>query len=337
MAFIDEASITVIAGKGGDGGLSFRREKFIPKGGPDGGDGGDGGDVILYATDSLNTLVNYRHTKTLRASSGRNGGKRNRSGARGNDLLVPVPLGTIVCDNNTRETLGDLTKIDQRLTVAKGGEHGVGNARFKTSTNRTPYQTTRGAQGEKRSLTLELQILADVGLLGLPNAGKSTLICTTTAAKPKIAPYPFTTQHPHLGIVCGEREFVIADIPGIIAGAAQGVGLGHRFLRHISRTKLLWHLVDISAQSEYPSNKAIQIVHHELAEYDKSLAERERWLVLNKADLCEDVEEIQKSIRAFHDISAPIFTISALSGAGTELLIRETQQWLHHNEKKWGQ
>ncbi|MGD8324089.1 MAG: GTPase ObgE [Gammaproteobacteria bacterium] len=292
MKFVDEADVRVEAGAGGDGCLSFRREKYIPRGGPDGGDGGHGGNVWLVARDGLNTLADFRIHRRFRAERGRGGAGRDRTGASGADLRIDVPVGTEVLDLDTHEKLGDLTQAGQALLVARGGAGGRGNARFKSSTNRAPRRTTPGQPGEARHLGLALKLLADVGLLGLPNAGKSTLTRAMSAARTRVAAYPFTTLHPHLGVVRidTERSFVIADIPGLIAGAAAGAGLGTQFLRHLERTRLLLHIVDVAEleaagpQAENP----LAVVETELRAWSDALAEQPRWLVLNKIDTVEE-------------------------------------------------
>jgi GTP-binding protein len=288
MKFIDEADIRVEAGSGGDGSVSFRREKFVPRGGPDGGDGGDGGSVYLVAREGVNTLVDFRVRRRFRAESGRGGSGQNMTGASGSDLLIEVPKGTEIGDLDTGEALGDLTHDGQRLLVAKGGQGGRGNTRFKTSVNRAPRQFDRGGAGESRHLQLALKLLADVGLLGAPNAGKSTLTRALSAARPKVADYPFTTLHPQLGVVSvgTERSFVIADIPGLIEGASAGAGLGIRFLKHLERTRLLLHVLDACA--ELSGGDPVELhraVEGEVGLYSEALATRPRWLVLNKLDL----------------------------------------------------
>ena len=326
MKFVDEVVIRMEAGDGGNGCVSFRREKYIPFGGPDGGDGGDGGSVYLRADPDLNTLVDYRFTRQFRAERGQNGMGANCTGRNGADLILKVPLGTVVSDADTEEVIGDLVEAGQTLLVAKGGVHGLGNTRYKSSTNRAPRQSKPGGPGETRNLRLELRLIADVGLLGMPNAGKSTLIRTVSAARPKVADYPFTTLHPNLGVVRAGplRSFVMADIPGLIEGAAQGAGLGIQFLRHLGRTRLLLHLVDISPYSDSgdPVRDA-QVIVAELAQYDPALAQRERWLVLNKVDLIPP-EQREQRVRAVLEAlqwQGPVFRISALSGEGTEPLI----------------
>lgn len=326
MKFVDEATIHVEAGSGGNGCMSFRREKFIPFGGPDGGDGGDGGSVYLIADEGINTLVDFRTKRRFRAESGRGGSGGNCTGKAGEDCHVRVPVGTEVIDVQTQELIGDLTAPGQTMLVARGGAHGLGNARFKSSTNRAPRKTTKGKPGEERELHLELKVLADVGLLGLPNAGKSTLIRAVSAARPKVADYPFTTLHPNLGVVrAGEhRSFVIADIPGVIEGAAEGAGLGLQFLKHLSRTRLLLHLVDICPPGDVsdPVND-VRIIEQELAKFSPELAQRERWLVLNKVDLLPQAEREQRcaDIVARLGWTGPVFRVSALNHDGTQELI----------------
>jgi len=331
MKFVDEAIIEVIAGKGGDGCLSFRREKFIPYGGPDGGDGGDGGSVYLVADQGLNTLVDFRYQRRFNAKNGQPGMGKQRTGKSGEDLYIKVPIGTVAIDIETDEAIGDLTTHEQTLLVAKGGHHGLGNIHFKSSTNRAPRRTTQGTLGESRQLRLELQVLADVGLLGLPNAGKSTFIRSVSAARPKVADYPFTTLHPNLGVVSlgFDQQFVIADIPGLIEGAAQGAGLGIRFLKHLSRTRLLLHLVDVLPLEGDPVQDAVTIVR-ELEQYSATLADRERWLVLNKLDLVPDAEHAAhcQAIVDALNWQGPVFTISAISGQGTEALCQQVMQYL---------
>ncbi len=291
MKLVDEAEITVIAGNGGNGCVGFRREKFIPLGGPDGGDGGNGGSVWLRADENLNTLVDFRHERIFKAQRGENGMGRQAYGKGGEDLTITVPVGTVVINVDTDEVIGDLTQHGDRLLVAKGGKGGLGNMHFKSSTNRAPRQALPGEEGEERLLKLELKLLADVGLLGFPNAGKSTLIRAVSAATPKVADYPFTTLYPNLGVVKVEnyRSFVIADIPGLIEGAADGAGLGAQFLRHLQRTRLLLHLVDISPMEGGVEGispiEQVRAIERELGRHDPELLEKPRWLVLNKADL----------------------------------------------------
>ncbi|WP_314407642.1 Obg family GTPase CgtA [Pseudomonas kuykendallii] len=332
MKFVDEVSIVVKAGDGGNGLMSFRREKFIEKGGPNGGDGGDGGSIYMEADENLNTLVDYRYTRRFDAQRGENGGSKDCTGHKGDDLVLPVPVGTTVIDANTQEIIGDLTKPGQRLLVAQGGWHGLGNTRFKSSTNRAPRQTSPGKPGEMRDLKLELKVLADVGLLGLPNAGKSTFIRSVSAAKPKVADYPFTTLVPNLGVVSVGRykSFVIADIPGLIEGAAEGAGLGIRFLKHLARTRLLLHLVDMAPLDESDPAEAAAVIIHELEKFSPSLAERDRWLVLNKADqvLEEEREARVKAVVERLDWKGPVYVISALEREGTEALSQDIMRYL---------
>ncbi|MBB72149.1 MAG: GTPase ObgE [Legionellales bacterium] len=316
MKFVDEAKITVQGGKGGDGCLSFRREKYVAKGGPDGGDGGHGGSVYLEGDEALNTLIDFRYQRRFQAKNGQPGAGRERSGKGADDLIVKVPLGTTVFDSNTDELIGDVVEHGQRLCVAKGGIKGIGNTRFKSSINRAPRQTTKGTLGEVRDLHLELKVLADVGLLGMPNAGKSTLISAVSQARPKIADYPFTTLHPNLGVVRvgSHRSFVIADIPGLIEGAAEGAGLGIRFLKHLARTRVLLHVIDIAPIDGSSPIETAEIIYNELKRYSDELANTERWLVLNKIDLM-DTEEINTRKQAIVDglgWQGPVYTISAL-------------------------
>ena len=322
MKFVDEATILVVAGDGGNGCVSFRREKYIPKGGPDGGDGGDGGDVWLEADENLNTLIDYRFEKSFRAERGQNGQSRDCTGKRGKDVTVKVPVGTRVIDQGTGETMGDMTKHGQRLMVAKGGWHGLGNTRFKSSVNRTPRQKTMGTPGDKRDLQLELMLLADVGMLGMPNAGKSTFIRAVSAAKPKVADYPFTTLVPSLGVVRmdNEKSFVVADIPGLIEGAAEGAGLGIRFLKHLERCRVLIHLVDICpVDGSDPAENAVTIVR-ELEKYSPELAGKPRWLVFNKMDLIleEEAQEVMDRVKAALNHEGPVYAITAISKEGTK-------------------
>ncbi len=327
MKFVDESTITVKAGKGGDGCLSFRREKFIPFGGPDGGDGGDGGSVYLQASAHVNTLIDFRYQRNYEAPNGRPGEGAQRRGKSGEDLYIPVPIGTMVYDIETEELLGDLTTPDQTMLVARGGFHGLGNLRYKSSVNRAPRQTKKGTPGESRELKLELKVLADVGLLGMPNAGKSTLINKISNAKPKMADYPFTTLHPNLGVVrVGElQSFVIADIPGLIEGASEGAGLGIRFLKHLSRCHLLLHMVDIAPIDGKDLVNTITTIYGELKKYSPELAEKKRWLVFNKSDLLlkEDQQEIVKQVVQSLGWENPVYIISAVSGEGCEALCRD--------------
>lgn len=333
MKFVDEATIRVEAGSGGPGCMGFRREKFIPFGGPDGGDGGDGGSVYLQGDEGLNTLVDFRYQRQFRAENGQPGMGDQKTGRSGEDFSIRVPLGTRVFDADTGELIGDVTAAGQRLLVAGGGAHGLGNLRFKTSTNRAPRKTTPGKPGEARNLRLELQLLADVGLLGLPNAGKSTLIRALSAARPKVADYPFTTLYPGLGVVRTgpDQSFVIADIPGIIEGAAEGAGLGIRFLKHLSRTRLLLHLVDLAPADPGADPAAdIATVVRELEKYSAELGQRERWLVLNKIDLLAEEEQRRRRDDILHrsEWRGPVFAISAASGAGCRELASAVQSRL---------
>ena len=324
MKFVDEATIKVFAGNGGSGCLSFRREKFIPKGGPDGGDGGDGGSIFLEAKTELNTLIDFRYTRSFKAENGSQGSGSDCTGSKGDDLYISVPVGTIVTVTETGEIIGDLTFPEQKLLVAKGGFHGLGNTRFKSSRNRTPRQTTPGKEGESREIKLELSLLADVGLLGLPNSGKSTLVQTVSAARPKVADYPFTTMVPNLGVVRldSERSFVIADIPGVIKGASDGAGLGMRFLKHLTRTKLILHLVDISPLDGSSPKHAVEEIERELEKFSPTLATEHRWLIVNKADLLsnDEHERVLKELIADLQWKGKFFLISGATGLGMELL-----------------
>ncbi len=323
MKFVDEVHIRAEAGDGGNGCVSFRREKYIPRGGPDGGDGGDGGCVYLYADNNLNTLVDFRYRRRHRAEHGKSGAGRKMTGRKGADLLIPVPVGTRVLDEETGELVGELLEAGDRLLVAQGGFHGIGNSRFRSSINRAPRQSKPGSPGEQRDLHLELILLADVGLLGFPNAGKSSLIRKVSSARPKVADYPFTTLHPNLGVVrLGyQRSFVIADIPGVIEGAADGAGLGIRFLKHLARTRLLLHLVDVA-----PVDEAVDLVdqvrkiERELERHGGQLMEKERWLVLNKRDLLEPAELERRRIRLLGELSwtGPVYEVSAVTGEGVD-------------------
>ncbi|MFA5626947.1 MAG: GTPase ObgE [Thiohalomonadaceae bacterium] len=336
MKFVDEARIRVEAGKGGNGCVSFRRERFIPFGGPDGGDGGDGGSVLLQATSALNTLADFRYERSFKAKNGEQGSGRNKTGPSAADLVIEVPVGTEVYDEDTGELLGDLASDGQQLKVAQGGFHGLGNVRYKSSINRAPRQSKPGTPGELRNLRLELKVLADVGLLGLPNAGKSTLIRAVSAARPRVADYPFTTLYPNLGVVRIEnhRSFVMADIPGLIEGAAEGAGLGIQFLRHLARTNLLLHLVDVLPPDDADPVAAVKIIEQELEKFSPELAARERWLVINKLDLipaelrdeyCEDI------VQRLH-WSGPVFRIAAIAGEGTRELSYRIMTYL---EEEW--
>ena len=324
MKFVDEATIEVTAGKGGNGCVSFRREKFVPKGGPDGGDGGDGGSVLLEGDDALNTMIDYRYTRRFRADNGEAGRGRNCSGKSGADLILPVPLGTTVLDEDSGEVLGDIREAGERLLVAQGGFHGLGNTRYKSSVNRAPRQSSPGTEGESRKLKLELKVLADVGLLGLPNAGKSTLIRAVSAATPKVADYPFTTLIPSLGVVKvdAHRSFVVADIPGLIEGASEGAGLGIRFLKHLTRNRVLLHLVDVAPIDGSDPAEAACAVIRELERFSPTLAARPRWLVLNKIDLLDEAEiaACRERVVAALGWEGPVYEISAVSGQHTNTL-----------------
>ncbi|HEY9050524.1 MAG TPA: Obg family GTPase CgtA [Gammaproteobacteria bacterium] len=337
MRFVDEAPIKVIAGDGGNGIVHFRREKYIPKGGPDGGDGGDGGSVFLVGNHDLNTLADFRTVRTYQAERGENGRGQEKTGKKGQDLFVPVPVGTLVYDMDTEELIGDVTEDEQVLLVAKGGFHGLGNTRFKSSVNRTPMQSTQGTPGERRDLRLELKVLADVGLLGLPNAGKSTLIRAVSSAKPKVADYPFTTLYPNLGVVRVDplRSFVIADIPGLIEGAAEGAGLGIQFLKHLSRTRILLHVIDIAPFDESDPVQDAQKILHELEKFNPAMLEEPRWLVLNKTDLLpkEDAETRCRDIVERLDWKGPVYEISAISGNGTKELTFDIMNYLEENDE----
>ncbi len=317
----------MIAGDGGNGCMSFRREKYIPRGGPDGGDGGNGGSVYLRATDDLNTLIDFRHKRTFTAQRGKNGQGRDCTGAGGDDCIVDVPQGTVAIDRMTGEAVADLREDGQIALVAQGGFHGLGNTRFKSSTNRAPRRTSEGTPGARLELQLEMRLLADVGLLGLPNAGKSTLITSVSSARPKIADYPFTTLHPNLGVVSIEshRSFVMADIPGLIEGASSGQGLGVHFLKHLSRTRLLLHVIDLLPIDESDPVATAKGLLEELKLHSSTLYEKERWLVLNKTDLMfeDEMEERCQTIIDGLGWTGPIYKVSALSGAGTKPLVRD--------------
>lgn len=342
MKFIDEATIEVHAGKGGNGVAAFRREKFIPKGGPSGGDGGRGGSIWAVADRNINTLIDYRYARIHKARNGEQGQGSDRYGAGAEDIVLRMPVGTLIHDAETDELIADLRQDGERLLLAKGGDGGMGNLHFKSSTNRAPRQSTPGWPGESRKLRLELKVLADVGLLGMPNAGKSTLVAAVSNARPKIADYPFTTLNPQLGVVrTGEaRSFVIADIPGLIEGAAEGAGLGHQFLRHIQRTRLLLHLVDFAPlahpdiDSEPKLGKAlateVKTIAKELSAFDPGLMDKERWLILNKADLLPaEVREARwKAMNKHLRWTGPVYTLSALTREGLDPLVYAIQDWL---------
>lgn len=351
MKFIDEAKIDVVAGKGGNGAVSFRREKFVPRGGPDGGDGGKGGSVFALADENINTLVEYRFVKRYQAKNGEKGHGSDRYGAGADDIELHMPVGTLIRDIDTDEIVADLTHHGQRVCLARGGKGGLGNIHFKSSVNRAPKQATPGEEGEARRLQLELKVLADVGLLGMPNAGKSTLIRSVSAARPKVADYPFTTLHPNLGVVRMDENhsFVMADIPGLIEGAAEGAGLGHRFLKHLSRTGLLLHIVDLAPFDEgvNPADEALAIIE-ELRKFDEELYDKPRWLVLNKLDMLDEEEANQRTEdflrqigwdysepddRFEFDMNTPrLFKISALTHQGTQELVQQINAYL--TEKK---
>ncbi|MDV2856280.1 MULTISPECIES: Obg family GTPase CgtA [Oceanimonas] len=337
MKFVDEAEIRIEAGDGGNGCVSFRREKYIPKGGPDGGDGGDGGDVYMLADENLNTLIDYHFERFHRAERGENGRGGNCTGKRGKDLVLTVPVGTRAKDEMTGEILGDLTRHGQKLLVAKGGFHGLGNTRFKSSVNRAPRQKTNGTPGEIRNVLLELLLLADVGLLGLPNAGKSTFIRSVSAAKPKVADYPFTTLVPNLGVVrCdGQKSFVVADIPGLIEGAADGAGLGIRFLKHLERCRILLHIIDVlPVDGSDPADNA-DIIVNELNQYSEELAAKPRWLVFNKLDLVDDeqAEEVIARVTELLDWQGPVHRMSAISKSGTRELTQALMAFLDEHPR----
>ncbi len=340
MKFVDEAIIKVKAGDGGNGIVSFRREKYIPKGGPDGGDGGDGGSVYLEADRGLNTLVDFRTSRHFEAERGENGRGRNQTGRSGEDLVIPVPVGTEVYDEETGELIGDLTEPGQRLKVAQGGFHGLGNTRFKSSVNRAPRQCTQGTPGEARTLRLELKLLADVGLLGLPNAGKSTFISAVSSARPKVADYPFTTLHPNLGVVRVDptRSFVVADIPGVIEGAAEGAGLGIQFLKHLSRTRLLLHLVDIAPADGSDPAEAVRTIERELARFSPELAERPRWLVCNKIDLLPEAEREARCQALVQTLgwTGPWYAVSAAQRIGLQPLVYDIMNFLEQADAESG-
>lgn len=338
MKFVDEATILAVAGDGGNGCVSFRREKYIPRGGPDGGDGGDGGDVYMQADENLNTLIDYRFEKSFRAERGQNGQSRDCTGKRGKDIIIKVPVGTRVIDQGTGETLGDMTHHQQQLMVAKGGWHGLGNTRFKSSVNRTPRQKTMGTPGEKRDLQLELMLLADVGMLGLPNAGKSTFIRAVSAAKPKVADYPFTTLVPSLGVVRMDHEqsFVVADIPGLIEGASDGAGLGIRFLKHLERCRVLLHTIDLAPIDESDPVENARVILAELEKYSDKLFQKPRWLVFNKVDLLdsEEAEARAKAIAEALGWTDKYYLISAANRVGVNALCWDIMSFMNANPKE---
>ncbi|MDJ0657015.1 MAG: GTPase ObgE [Xanthomonadales bacterium] len=348
MKFVDEVSIEVTAGNGGNGCVSFRREKFVPRGGPDGGDGGRGGSIYLLGDERLNTLVDFRHHRFFKAQRGQDGMGRQRTGRSGEDLVIPVPVGTLVTNVATGELIGDITEDGERLLVSRGGEGGRGNINYKSSTNRAPRQSTNGTEGEHRELHLELKLLADVGLLGFPNAGKSTLIRAVSAATPKVADYPFTTLYPNLGVVQIEahRSFVMADVPGLIEGAADGAGLGIQFLKHIQRTRLLLQLVDMAPIDGSDPAEQFRRIEAELEKFDEKLLQKDRWLVLTKSDLLppEDAAEKARSIVTELDWPGPWFLVSSVGRSGldeltTRIMTHLEELWrdAKEAEKEWGE
>ncbi|MGB1236583.1 MAG: Obg family GTPase CgtA [Pseudomonadales bacterium] len=332
MKFVDEATIVVEAGKGGNGCMSFRREKYIPKGGPDGGDGGDGGSIFVEADAGLNTLIDYRYKRIYKGKTGQDGQGRNCTGAKGDDIVLKLPVGTTVVDVDTDEVLADLVEVGQIEKIAQGGFHGLGNTRYKSSVNRAPRQTSDGSMGEYRNVKLELKVLADVGLLGLPNAGKSTFVRSVSAATPKVANYPFTTLVPSLGVVRTEanRSFVVADIPGIIEGAAEGAGLGIQFLKHLARNRVLLHVVDMAPWDEQTAAEAAVVAVNELEKFSPTLADQPRWLVLNKVDMVPPEELDQRCQDVVDALSwqGPVYRISALQKQGVKVLTGALQDFL---------
>lgn len=338
MKFVDEVVIEVLSGKGGNGSASFRREKFIPFGGPNGGDGGRGGSVYAVADINMNTLVDYRYAKKHAAKNGENGRGSDQYGKAGEDLILTMPVGTIVTDIDTGELIADLSVDGEKVLLAEGGQGGLGNLHFKSSTNRAPKQTTPGGESVQRNLRLELKVLADVGLLGMPNVGKSTLITAVSNARPKIADYPFTTMYPNLGVVriSDGQSLVVADIPGLIAGAAEGLGLGHQFLRHLQRTRLLLHVVDMAPFDETDPVQQIEEILEELRKYDENLYEKPRWLVLNKLDMVpEDEREVRVAdLLTRVGYKEKVYTISALTHDGCKELMRDAYQFISTQQKK---
>lgn len=339
MRFVDEAIIEVQGGRGGNGSASFRREKFIPKGGPDGGDGGRGGNVYAVADRNINTLVDFRFARLHKARNGEHGRGSAQYGAYGEDITLRMPVGTTIFDADTNELLFDLDQDGQQITLAEGGAGGLGNLHFKSSVNRAPRQFTPGKEGGQRRLRLELKVLADVGLLGLPNAGKSTFISKVSNARPRIADYPFTTLHPNLGVVRSSEShsFVIADLPGLIEGASEGAGLGHLFLRHLSRTRLLLHIVDVSCldpevDAVHKAAEEVETIVDELRRYSSELYDKPRWLVLNKIDMIDNPDEFMQQLVVRLDWQEPVFGISALTGAGTQSLILQVQSYLDQQQ-----
>lgn len=336
MRFFDEAKIDVTAGRGGHGCLSFRREKYIEFGGPDGGDGGDGGCVYLVGDRQLNTLLDFRYKRSYKAENGGYGQGSDRRGKKGQSLYLRVPVGTTVYEAQTDELIGDVVKHDQQLLVAKGGWHGKGNAHFKSSTNRAPRQFTEGEEGEQRSLRLELALMADIGLVGQPNAGKSTLIRAISAAKPKVADYPFTTIKPHLGVVETQYNynFVVADIPGLISGASEGVGLGLRFLKHLTRTRLLWHVVDVAPFDGSDPIDHIRQIRFEIKQYDEALLHKPAWLIFNKQELLsqQQINELKNRCQRELGWQQPVYFLSAVDPKTTNELIDASGQWLAESD-----
>jgi len=332
MKFVDEANLRVEAGDGGHGCLSFRREKYVPHGGPDGGDGGDGGSVYLLADHNLNTLYDYRINRVFKARRGGNGAGKNRTGAKGEIRYLPVPVGTLCYERETGELIGDLAHDGDTACVAQGGFHGLGNARFKSSTNRAPRRTTDGTLGEVRELRLELKLLADVGLVGLPNAGKSTLLAGVSAARPRIANYPFTTLQPQVGVVSVGplQSFTLVDLPGLIEGAADGIGLGHRFLRHVQRTRLLFHVIDLADEQGRDVVEQIETIAGELQQFSPQLASRDRWLVLNKSELVTptEIDALRERLTQELDWTGPIYAVSAIRPDTLRTLLGDTMQYL---------
>ena len=343
MKFVDEAEINVQAGNGGHGALSFRREKYIPKGGPDGGDGGNGGSVFMLATEGLNTLADFRFVRHYQAKNGQTGGGKLKTGPSGDDLVIKVPVGTMIYDAQTDELIADLAQAEEQVMVAQGGEGGLGNTTFKSSTNQAPRKITKGKPGDVRTLRLELKVLADVGLLGLPNAGKSTFLRAVSQATPKVANYPFTTLYPELGVVSlgVGSSFVVADIPGLIEGASEGAGLGIQFLRHLSRTKLLLHIVDVAPYGDEEADLAndVKTIAGELSQYSEEagaeLDQLDRWLVVNKTDVVleEDLDRIVDDLLQKLDWQGPVYRISAISRTGTQELCNDIMNYLDAQKK----
>ena len=334
MKFIDETVITVRAGNGGPGCLSFRREKYIPFGGPDGGDGGDGGSIIIKGTDSLNTLADFKNKSLFKAENGRSGGSKNKHGRSGDDLIINLPLGCVIYDNETDEELFDLDDESKSLTIVQGGEHGFGNVRFKTSTNRAPRKKTDGKEGEYKEIRIILKVLADVGLVGLPNAGTSSFLQAVSMARPKVADYEFTTLTPNLGVVLYSdyEKFVVADIPGIIEGASKGIGLGIRFLKHISRTKMLLNIIDCTDKSYEDITKEIEKIKLELNNYDESLLKKDNWVVINKIDMLEE-QDIMDLKKSFDKTKLNVYFISTINKTGIKELTNEIYEFLKYENR----